>query len=117
MIGFGQQVGNGKQVTNKIFFTDAQDAQGSQAPVLPDVKDAEDDQTQQQVIADVHHEVEVETQDNGDTEGAVGGENIEEEDQNDEEDEEEDDDDAVDELITSGQIKLKASVKRVIDVS
>ena len=61
----------------------------------------------------MHHEVEVETQDEGDTEGAVGGENVEE-DQDNEEDEEEDDDDTMDNLIASGQIKLKASVKQVI---
>ena len=36
---------------------------------------------------------------------------FEEEDKEDWEDEEEDDDDAVDELITSGQIKLMANVK------
>ena len=111
MIGFGQQAGNGKWVTNQIFFTDAQDAQGGQAPVQPDVAAAEDDQTHQQVTAEVHHEEEVETQNEEEPEGAVGGENVEEED---EEDEEEDDDDAVDELITSGQIKLTASIKWVI---
>ena len=114
MIGFGWQAGNGKWVTNQIFFTDAQ---GGQAPVQPDVAAAEDNQTHQEVTAEVHHEEEVETQNEEEPEGAVGGQNVKEEDKEDEEDEEGDDDDAVDELITSGQIKLTASVKRVIGVS
>ena len=112
MIGFGWQAGNSKRVTNQIFFTDVQDAQGGQAPVQPDVAAAEDNQAHQQVTAEVHHE-EVETQGEEELEGAVGGENVEEEDK---EDEEEDDVDAVDKLIASGQIKLTASVKRVISV-
>ena len=113
-------MGDGKWVTNKIFFTDAKDAQGGQAPVQPDVAAAEDDQTHQQVTAEVHHEEEVETQNEEETEGTVGGENVEEEDEDneeDEEDEEEDKDDALDELIASGQIKLKASIKWVIGAS
>ena len=114
MIGFGGQAGNGKWVTNQIFFTYAKDAQGGQAPVQLDVAAVEDNQAHQQVTAEVHHEEEVETQGEDELEGAVGGDNVEKEDKEDEEDEEEDDDDALDELIASGQIKLTASVKRVI---
>ena len=106
MIVFGWQAGNGKWVTNQIFFTDAQDTQGGQAPVQPDVAAAEDDQAHQQVTAEVHHEEEVETQGEEELEGAVGGEN----------DEKEDNVDELDKLITSGQIKLMASIKRVISV-
>ena len=47
----------------------------------------------------------------------MGRENVEEEDKEDEEDDEEDNDDALDELITSEQIKLTASVKQVIGAS
>ena len=76
MIGFGQQALNGKWVTNQIFFTDAQDTQGGQAPVQPDVAAAEDNQAHQEVTAEMHHEEEVETQGEDELEGAVGGENV-----------------------------------------
>ena len=91
-------MGNGKRVPNKIFLTDArhaQEPQGSEDVVQGD---------QQEVVAEVHHEEEVE-------EGAVGGQDLEiDEDPEDQEDEEEDKekdkDDTIDDLVASGHIKM-----------
>ena len=68
----------------------------------------------QAVVPEVHHEEEVESQEE---EGAVGGQELEDDKEDngeDEDDKDEDEDDAVDELIASGQIKLKASCKWVM---
>ena len=113
---FGQQVGNGKWVTNKIFFTDAQDAHPTQPAVQLDAGGDQGNQDQQEVVAEVHHVEEVETREEGAVGGQVeGAEGGEEEEDKGEDDEEEDgqDPDALDEMIASGQIKLKASVKQV----
>ena len=113
---FGRQAGNAKRVTNKIFFTDAQDAHPTQPAVQPDAGGDQGNQDQQEVLAEVHHVEEVETQEEGavggQVEGAEGGEEEEDKGEDDEEDDGQDPDD-LDEMIASGQIKLKASVKRV----
>ena len=64
------------------------------------------------MVAEGHHEEEVETQDDEEAQGAVDESG--EDEVVDDKEEEEDEDDAVNELITSGQKKLKASVKQVI---
>ena len=92
-------MGNGKRVTNEIFFTDtghAQEPQGGE-----DMAQGAQEGDQQEVVADVHHEEEVE--------GAVGGQDVEDKDdeEEDEEDNEEDKgDNVIDELVTSGHIKM-----------
>ena len=102
MICFEQQVGNGKQVTNKIIFTDAGHAQETQGG--EDMVQGSQEGDQQEVQVEVHHEEEVE--------GAVGGQELEDKDdeekdkQEDEEDDEDEDNNVIDELVAAGHIKM-----------
>ena len=90
-------MGNGKQVTNKIFFTDAGHAQEPQGreDVAQGGQEGAQEGDQQEVVAEVHHEEEVE--------GAVGGQDVEDKDDEEEEDEE---DNVIDKLVTSGHVKM-----------
>ena len=105
MICFEQQVGNGKQVTNKICFTDAGHAQKPQGS--EDVVQGGQEGDQQEVQVEVHHE---------EVEGAVGGQKLEDKDneeedkqehwEEDEEDDEDKDNNVIDELVAAGHIKM-----------
>ena len=106
MICFERQAGNGKWVTNKIFFTDAghaQEFQGSE-----DMAQGGQEGDQEEVQFEVHHEEVVQ--------GAVGGQELEDKDDEEEdkqeyqeEDEDNDkdkDDDVIHELVAAGHIKI-----------
>ena len=113
MISFERQAGNGKLVTNKIFFTDAgcaQEPQGSEGSedMAQGGQEGAQEGDKQEVEVEVQHEEEVE--------GAVGGQELEDKDdeeedeeedkEEDKEDDEDEEDDVIDELVTSGHIKM-----------
>ena len=105
-------MGNIKWVTNMFFLTDTQDAQDAQDTQDEPEDEKEDAAVAQNVMAaQVHHQEEVEAE--GEEPEGQGEEDVEEDDGGEGADDEDDDDDEIQDLITSGHIKLKVNFKWV----